>query len=112
GVDTDRFNGDMTALMGLTNGGGGGTPVCGDGTCNGGETSDSCPADCRPCGVIDDVYEIDDGDECFAAGGPAQYLRNVADAGEMGDLIWTHTTDNAQEANNATWSLNFTAAGK
>src|SRR5215470_13695408 len=87
GVDMDRFNGDMTALMGMTSGGGGGTPVCGDGSCNGGETSDSCPADCRPCGVIDDVYEIDDGDACFAAGGPAQYLRNVADAGEMGDLI-------------------------
>jgi hypothetical protein len=56
--------------------------------------------------------EVDDGDECFAAGGPAQYLRTVADAGEGGDLIWTHTTDSAAEANSATWNLNFAEAGR
>jgi GH25 family lysozyme M1 (1,4-beta-N-acetylmuramidase) len=90
GVDVDRFNGDMTQLMGMTMGG-----------------------DARPCGVIDAAGgEIDDGDPCFIAGGPSQFLRTVADAGEAGDLIWTHTTDAAQEANNATWSLNFAEAGK
>jgi len=89
-MDVDRFNGDMTALMGMTMGG-----------------------DARPCGVIDAAGgEIDDGDPCFLAGGPSQFLRTVADAGEGGDLIWTHTTDAAQEANNATWSLNFAEAGK
>jgi len=90
GMDVDRFNGDMTALMNLT---------------MGGET--------RSCGVIDAAGgEIDDGDPCFVAGGPSQFLRTVADAGEGGDLVWTHTTDSAQEANNATWTLSFAEAGK
>jgi lysozyme len=92
GMDVDRFNGDMTALMGMTMGGSGGG---------------------RSCGMIPaEGGMVDDGDPCFLAGGPSQFLRNVTSAGEGGDLIWTHTTDAAQEANNATWSLNLAAAGK
>src|SRR5205807_822433 len=62
------------------------------------------------CGTIAATGgEIDDGDSCFAAGGPAQYLRHVADAGEQGDLVWTHATAAAAEANFATWQLVFAA---
>lgn len=42
---------DQDALAALYGGGGGdgGGPVCGDGSCNGGETCGSCEADCGPC---------------------------------------------------------------
>jgi lysozyme len=41
-VDTDLFNGNREALMALT----AATSRCGDGTCDGGETTEVCPADC------------------------------------------------------------------
>jgi MYXO-CTERM domain-containing protein len=101
--DLDTFDGTLADLQGFTMGG-----TCGDGTCSGGETSDSCPVDCPPCGEIGDSFEIDDGDACFVAGGPPAYLRHVTGAGEEGDLIWTHATDAATEANYAQWNLYFT----
>ena len=65
-----------------------------------------------PCGVIDPTGgEIDDGDPCFGTGGPSATLRQVTDAGMNGDLIWTHATAAAQEANFATWTLYFAEAG-
>jgi GH25 family lysozyme M1 (1,4-beta-N-acetylmuramidase) len=66
-----------------------------------------------PCGVIAaDGGEIDDGDACFGAGGPSATLRQVSDAGMNGDLIWTHATAAAQEANFASWHLYFAEAGR
>jgi len=64
-----------------------------------------------PCGTIGyGGGEIDDGDACFVAGGPSTTLRHVS-AGEGGDLIWTHTTDAASEANFAQWDLYFEQGG-
>jgi MYXO-CTERM domain-containing protein len=108
GLDLDVFDGSRDDLLAFAAAG-----TCGDGTCSGGETVDSCPTDCPPCGTIGPGGgEIDDGDACFTAGGPAKYLRQVADAGEGGDLIWTHATDAAAEANFAQWDLYFARAGR
>jgi MYXO-CTERM domain-containing protein len=108
-TDVDRWNGDLasfTAFLG---------PVgsCGDGTCSAGETSISCPEDCGPCGTVDAAtgFTIDDGDACFQGGGPAAYLRDVTTAGYQSDLVWTHATADATEANFATWNLYFASAG-
>jgi hypothetical protein len=54
---------------------------------------------------------IDDGDPCFVGGGPATSMRHVTDAGDDGDLVWTHTTEDADEANFGQWNLDFAAAG-
>ncbi len=104
--DLDVFDGTLADLQAFTMAG-----TCGDGTCSGSEDSDSCPMDCPPCGVIGDSFEIDDGDACFVSGGPPAYLRHVTDAGEQGDLIWTHATDAAAEANFAQWILYFSGDG-
>jgi hypothetical protein len=55
---------------------------------------------------------VDDGDACFTGGGPQAYLRRVADAGVGGDLIWTHATASAAEANYAHWELVLAEAGR
>jgi GH25 family lysozyme M1 (1,4-beta-N-acetylmuramidase) len=107
-LDLDVFNGSLDQLRAFAAPG-----VCGDAICSGGETPERCPIDCAPCGTIARTGgEIDDGDACFVAGGPAQYLRRVAGAGDAGDLIWTHTTASAAEANFAQWNLYFEAAGR
>jgi lysozyme len=107
-LDVNVFNGTLDDLRDFTTAG-----TCGDGRCSGGETTDSCPADCPPCGTIaPDGGTIDDGDACFAAGGPAQYLRHISDSGEQGDLIWTHATPSADQANFAQWNLFFAEAGR
>jgi len=86
-LDVDTFNGTYDDLVAFANG---------------------PPA---PCGVIGyGGGEIDDGDACFVAGGPATTLRQVA-AGEGGDLIWTHATNAADEANFAQWDLYFETGG-
>ena len=54
---------------------------------------------------------IDDADACFTPGGPAQYMRHVADAGNANGLSWTHTTTAATEANYGQWNLDLVAAG-
>jgi GH25 family lysozyme M1 (1,4-beta-N-acetylmuramidase) len=93
-VDTNRFDGTMAQLMELTPGGGNGT---------------NPPA---PCGVIAaDGGTIDDGDDCFVSGGPTTSMRQVTTAGEGGDLVWTHTTDHAEEANFGQWNLELAEAG-
>jgi GH25 family lysozyme M1 (1,4-beta-N-acetylmuramidase) len=108
-VDTDLFNGSLADLLAYANA----TPaVCGDAVCSAGEDTISCEADCPPCGVIaPEGGDIDDGDACFVGGGPAQFLRLQTDAGFGGDLIWTHTTASANEANFAEWQLYFAEAG-
>lgn len=106
-LDVDWFDGTLDELRAYTLGG-----SCGDGRCSGDETTDSCPSDCPPCGTIGaDGGTIDDGDACFVAGGPDAYLRHVA-AGDQGDLIWTHATASALEANFAQWNLVFAEAGR
>jgi GH25 family lysozyme M1 (1,4-beta-N-acetylmuramidase) len=65
------------------------------------------------CGTIaPDGGEIDDGDSCFVSGGPPAYLRHVTSGGEQGDLLWTHATASAAEANFAQWNLDFVEAGR
>ncbi len=89
GIDVDRFNGtlaDLTATMTA----GPGTP-------------------CDP--IAHDGGMVDDGDACFTAGGPLQYIRTVTATGEGGDLRWTHTTDDATEANFGQWNLTLAEAG-
>jgi lysozyme len=108
-VDMDYWNGDLASLVGFTQV----TTVCGDGVCSAAESTASCAADCPPCGVIDPLGGIiDDGDACFTGGGDPQYLRAVSDAGYDGDLLWTHTTDSATEANYGEWTLFLAEAGR
>jgi uncharacterized protein (TIGR03382 family) len=107
-VDTDKFNGDLNALMAFARG----TTVCGDGLCTGDETHDTCPGDCPTCDPIPgDGRVIDDSEVCTEIGGPAAYIRTAND-GWGGELKWTHTTDDATEANFATWHLEFVEAGR
>src|SRR5262249_40327739 len=47
----------------------------------------------------------------FDGGGPQAYMRHVTDAGEDGDLVWTHATEDTTEANFGQWSLFFAEAG-
>jgi uncharacterized protein (TIGR03382 family) len=107
-VDVDRWNGDAASLQAFLGPGG----TCGDGTCNAGETPASCPEDCGPCATIDaDGGIVDDNGACFTAGGPSVGMRHVTDAGEGGELYWTHTTAEATEENFGQWDLYFAEAG-
>jgi GH25 family lysozyme M1 (1,4-beta-N-acetylmuramidase) len=109
-VDSNRFNGDLAALMALTDGG---AASCGDKKCSGSETTEKCPSDCPPCGVIPIAGGIvDDGDACFVGGGDPMYLRRVTAAGADGDLLWTYATDAATEVSSATWNLYMAQAGR
>ncbi|MBX3159879.1 MAG: hypothetical protein KF773_28165 [Deltaproteobacteria bacterium] len=76
------------------------------------EQLDAFVAPARPCNTIPpDGGTIEESDACFVGGGPRQYLRRVATAGEGGSLIWTHTTDAAEEANFGRWNLVVEEAG-
>lgn len=91
-VDMNRFNGTFTDLMALT-----------------GATG---PEPTEPCGTIAAAGgTIDDGDPCFSGGGPEASMRRVTTAGEGSDLVWTHTTEDAAEANFGHWTLDLEAAG-
>ena len=87
--------------------------TCGDGACDHGETSISCPQDCGPCGTVESQgsFIIDNGDACYEDGGPSLYLHDVTGAGYGSNLTWTHATDEPSESNFATWNLVFAAAG-
>jgi GH25 family lysozyme M1 (1,4-beta-N-acetylmuramidase) len=88
-VDMNRFNGTRAQLEALLMGG-----------------------TAKPCDPLPrDGGTIDDGDGCFMAGGPAAYMRRVASDGSDGDLLWTHTTDHAEEANFGRWNLDLAEAG-
>jgi uncharacterized protein (TIGR03382 family) len=108
-VDVNRWNGTKEDLMAFL-----GPPgTCGDEACSAGETKISCPADCGPCGTIAATGGVvDDGDECFVGGGPPMSLRHVTTDGMDGDLVWTHTTSDASEANFGEWHFNFVEAGR
>ena len=94
-VDVNRFDGTEAQLLALTPGGGNG---------NGNPTS---------CGTIPaDGGTIDDGDDCFVSGGPTASMRHVTTAGEGGDLVWTHTTEDTSEANFGQWNLDLADAGR
>lgn len=108
-VDVNRWNGDMASFTAFLGAG----SACGDNTCDAGESKISCPADCGPCGTVGFAGSvIDDGDACFEGGGPAASMRHVADAGEDGDLVWTHTTEDTAEGNFGTWHLVLEQAGR
>lgn len=107
-VDVNKFNGTIEELKAL------GKPAeCGDGTCNGDETADSCAADCEPCQVIDTGADsiVDDGSACFSAGGNPMYIRE-ANAGYGSSLKWTHATDSETAANYGRWQLHFAHGGR
>lgn len=87
-VDTDLFNGTYDELLAFAAG-------------------EVVP--CEP--VPPDGRVIDDEDACFDVGGSPAAIRRV-EAGHDAGLIWTYTTDWAQEDNHATWSLDFAVAGK
>jgi len=108
-LDVNVFDGTLDDLRHFAEPG-----VCGDGVCRpGAESSDTCPADCPPCGVIAaSGGVVDEGDACFVGGGPAPYLRHVPGAGDAGDLIWTHTTAAAKEVSFGQWNLYFAEAGR
>ena len=90
----------------------GGPPVCGDGTCSGGETPEACPADCPICGAIPAAGRIVDESEglCFTRGGDPSYWREET-AGYGSTLIWTHATDAAAADNHGRWALRFDEGG-
>ena len=108
-VNTNSFNGDRATLLAMT----GVAATCGDNTCEGSETTETCAVDCPPCGVIAAAGGIvDDGDACFEGGGNPMFLRSVTDAGADSDLLWTYATDAAAEGNFAQWNLYLAEPGR
>lgn len=106
-VDVNRFNGTIDDLLALAAGG-----ECGDGVCNGGESSDSCLEDCPPCQIIGaEGGVVDDSSDCFQAGGNPAFIRHES-AGHDSSLQWTHATDLAQAANYGLWNLYLEEAGR
>lgn len=80
GVRMDRIYGQISGLLATCSGGGGEPPVCGDGTCNGGETGCDCPEDCgtpplfeTSCtdGLDEDCDGVADCDDSDCSGDPA-----------------------------------------
>ena len=108
-VDMDLFNGSLADLEAMANTGG---PVqCGDAKCSGGEDSDTCPADCKPCGTIPpDGGIIDDPDACFHRFGNQQYWYE-ADLGWQDHLWWTHAVEAPAPDDHVIWELHFAEAG-
>ena len=79
-----------------------------DGPCG---VSGPAPSTPNSCDALDGAGgTVDDGDGCFEAGGPSQYLRAV-DQGNDGDLLWTGATSNATAVNFAVWHLNLAERG-
>jgi MYXO-CTERM domain-containing protein len=108
-VDVDRFNGDLNAFNAFL-----GPPgTCGDHTCGANEDKISCPEDCGPCGTIDAAGGvIDNGDACYATGGPQTYIRHVTTAGMGNNLDWTMADEDPTEADYVDWTFFFAEAGK
>ena len=106
-VDVNKFNGTIEDLKALS-----AQPMCGDMTCNGDETADSCPEDCEPCQVIGEGGEsiVDDAGKCFVAGGDPMFMRKE-NAGFGSTLQWTHATESAAPANFGRWNLFFDKGG-
>lgn len=66
------------------------------------------PPVCQP--VPAEGRVIEETDDCYEDGGPAQYLRTAED-GSAGRLRWTDTTDSDRVDNFAIWHLNFAVEG-
>ena len=110
-VDVDRFDGTLDDLKAL-----GKQPTCGDGTCNGDETPDTCAAECKPCQTITDTRItggniVDNNSACFTIGGDAAGVR-TENAGYDSTLRWTYATDAAQPESSVQWNLHFAEAGR
>lgn len=106
-VDVNKFNGTLDELVAL-----GRMAECGDGTCNGEETPDSCAADCPPCQLIAaGGGVIDDTSPCFHAGGASQSIRHE-NAGYGSSLQWTYASAAPEPDNYAVWDLHFAEAGR
>lgn len=109
-VDTNTFNGGAAQLVEF------GAEVvieCGDGACNGDETSATCPQDCPVCESIPQAGRtIDDDDLCFSAGGNPQYITAVSGSGYGGSLRWTTTWQSSAPDNYGLWQFNFETAGR
>ena len=107
-VDLNVYNGDLDALRDF----GIGDPECGDGACNGDETTVSCPEDCPSCDAIPPEGRVlDEAELCFDAGGTSTYWHTAAD-GYAGSLLWTHTTDSPDPDNYGVWNLEFDESGR
>jgi len=89
-----------------------GTVECGDGFCNGDETSGSCPGDCPACAAIPPEGRVVDEGElvCASLGGNPDYWR-TEEAGWNDLLHWTHATDAGEPDNHAIWRLDFEEPG-
>jgi lysozyme len=108
-VDRDVFNGDLAALEAYA----GAVPVCGDGTCTGDETHDTCPDDCPTCEPIPPEGRIvDDVEVCAERVGGADSWFQATDGGYGGSLWWTHAWDDPDPDNQTTWRLAFVDAGE
>lgn len=84
---------------------------CGDGSCGGAESFETCPQDCDPCGWIEPLGgQVDDADACFFAGGDPQWWSDGR-GGEGGGYIFTHTTDSAAIDNFGIWTFAYEDAG-
>ena len=97
---------DYTGPCGGEGGGGdntGSTPVDDVG-------NTATPSDCAALTTEGGV--IDDGDNCFIPGGPAQYLRAVDGEGQEDDLVWTGTTDNGSAVNFGEWHVKVPARAR
>ncbi len=106
-VDEDWFNGSMADLDAFAFG----MPVCGDQTCSTGETPDTCPEDCPPCGTVPpEGTVVDNGDACYELYGSDQFWREEA-TGYGGSLVWTAATEFADPSNYAVIRLYFAQAG-
>lgn len=107
-VDRNHFNGNLDDLMALTLDGN----LCGNGICGVAESHESCPVDCPGCEALpEEGGVISEDGPCFLEGGPIQYLRKVNDAGEGGELIWTHTTNRDDEVNFGRWQVQVSTPG-
>jgi hypothetical protein len=112
-VVPEPFDGYEDLVQGMTMiSSNGGTVVCGDGYCNGGETAASCPADCA-CATIPAVGRtVDDSEKlCFTRSGSPQYWYTT-NVGNDGGAYWTHATDAAAADDVGTWSLDFDETGQ
>ena len=87
-------------------------PSCGDGFCNGTETSATCPGDCPTCKSVPPTGRIVDDSEglCFQQAGSPTYWHKEA-AGHLSTLYWTYGTADAAPDNTASWVLVFDEAG-
>ena len=113
-VVPEPFDGAENLTQGviITSTNSGAPPKCGDGTCNGSETTQSCPDDCPACPPIPPQGRVVDDSEdlCFDQSGTMTYWHQEA-AGHLNTLWWTTATADPAPDNWAEWKLDFSEAG-